>query len=555
VRRRSSAAVWLGASIVLLAAASLAIAPSQAAAHALLIRSVPAVNGTVTRSPQELLLTFTEPVDPTLSHVQVVDAAGRRAPGVQPSQAVAGNPQELRVRLSRPLPHGVFTVDWQTVSALDGHLAGGAYAFGVGVTDVGTIAPFGKYVRTARWLTGAAAAGRWLLWAGLAVLLGAVSTCLIVWRGRLPAGGSTLLWLGWLLAATGVSTVILTERAITQAPSLLPLFETPEGQVLLGQAAAVLLGCGLAVYAVSFLPRRSTLAVLAGAVALAMLSVVWGSHAGGVSPFRLLNLGLQWLHVVAVGVWIGGLAWLLLGLRGLQRGERAAAGRRFSFIATVGLGVVLLTGIVRAIAEVGAPANLLHTSFGGLLLAKLILFCMLVALGALNHFRLVPGLGDDRAAAPFRRSVGGELVLGIGILAVTGVLGGLAPAVFTAASAKAAGSSRIVATGSDYATTIRVRLVVTPGHVGPNGFTARLSDYASGRPLTGVRAVTLDFSLPGQTAVQPSSLSLEGGPEGVWRGTGLELSVTGRWSVRVLVEQETSAVEVPLRVAVAPRPG
>ena len=548
----SHLAVRLGALLALLAAASLALPPSQAAAHALLIRSVPAVNGTVTVPPRQLLLTFTEPVDPTLSHVQVVDSRGRPVAGVMPSRSVPGNPQQLRVTVDRRLTHGVYTVDWQTVSALDGHLAGGTYAFGVGVANVGAVAPFGKYVSTSRWLTGAAAAGRWLLWSGLVLLLGAASTCLGVWRGRLPAGGVALLWLGWLLAAVGVSTVILTERVIVRAPSLLPLFETPEGYILLGQGAAVLLACGLAVYGVSALPRTPTLAVLGGAAALAMLSVVWGSHANDVSAFRPLNLTLQWLHVVAVGVWIGGLAWLLLGLRGLRRAERATAGRRFSAIATLGLGVVLLTGLARAAAEVGAPANLLHTSFGTFLLAKLALFCVLVGLGARNHFVLVPALGDDRAASPFRRSVRGELVLGVGILAVTGVLSGLAPATFAAASANASASSHVVLTGSDYAGAVRVQLVVAPGSAGSNQFTATLHDNLSGRPLTGVRAVTLEFSLPGQTAVQPSTLDLGGGPGGVWQATGLELSVEGRWQIRVLIEQAASAVEVPLWISVTP---
>jgi len=235
--------------------------------------------------------------------------------------------------------------------------------------------------------------------------------CLVVWRGSFPAGGGALLWLGWLLAAVGVSTVILTERAIVRAPSLLPLFETHEGMVLLGQGAAVLVACGLAVYAVSALPGRVTLAVLAGAAALAMLSVVWGSHANGVSVYRPLDLALQWLHVVAVGAWIGGLAWLLLGLRGLGRSDRAVAARRFSTVATVGLAVVLVTGLSRAVAEVGTPANLVHTSFGVVLLIKLGLFCVLVVLGARNHFVLVPAQARGGAAAPFRRTLRGELVL------------------------------------------------------------------------------------------------------------------------------------------------
>jgi copper transport protein len=274
VHARAHVTVRAAALLALVAGLWLGLLAPQAAAHALLIRADPAINGTVASPPQQILLTFTEPVDPTLSHAQVVDTQGRPVPGALPSKAVPGNSEQLLITLRRPLPHSVYTVDWQTVSALDGHYVTGAYAFGVGVADVGKVAPFGKYVSTSPWLTGTQAAGRWLLWAGLALLLGASCVYWFVWRGRLPAGGPALLWLGWLLAAVGVSTVILTERAIVRAPSLLPLIATPEGYVLLGQAAAVLVACGLAVYAAAVLPHRATMATLGAAAGLAMLAVV-----------------------------------------------------------------------------------------------------------------------------------------------------------------------------------------------------------------------------------------------------------------------------------------
>jgi copper transport protein len=545
--RHIAARAALVAPAALVAAAWLFLLAPGAAAHALLIRADPAIDGTVARSPGQILLTFSEPVDPTLSHVRVVDTSGHPAPGVSSSQPVRGDQQELRIVLIAPLPHGVYTVDWQTVSAIDGHFAAGAYAFGVGVANVGTVAPFGKFVSTSPWLTDTAAAGRFALYAGLAVLLGAAGVGLLALRGRLPAGGVTLLQLGWLLAAVGVATVTLTERAIARAPSLLPLFETHEGFLLLGQCFTVLVVCGIAVGAAALVPRPFTLAVLGVAAAVTVLVLIWAGHAAGPSPWRALNLGDQWLHVMAVGVWIGGLPWLLLGLRGLAGQARVAAVRRFSALATVALVIVLLTGAARAIPEVGAPGNLLHTSFGVWLLVKVVLVCGLVALGALNHFATVPALcRDEDAVRPLRRTVRGEIVLGATVLAVTAVLGGLAPATFAASAARAAASSRVVLSGADYATTVRVRLVVDPGTVGRNSFTATLTDYASGRALTGVKSVELDLSLPGQTTVQPSSISLAGGAGGIWRGSALAPSVEGRWSIQVLVQETATAVVVPL---------
>ena len=260
--------------------------------------------------------------------------------------------------------------------------------------------PSASTCSTSRWLTGTAAAGRWSLWTGLVLLFGAACVCLIVWRGSLPAGGGALLGLGWLLAAVGVSTVIVTERAIVRAPSLLPLFETHEGMVLLGQGAAVLVACGLAVYAVNALPRSATLVGLAAAAAVAMLSVVWGSHANGVSVYRPVDLTLQWLHVIAVGAWVGGLAWLLLGLRGLPgpTGPPPPAASRPS-PHRLGRGPAHRprAGRGRGRHPGGSSAHELRT----LLLVKLALFCVLVALGARNHFVQVPPRRATTLRLPF----------------------------------------------------------------------------------------------------------------------------------------------------------
>ena len=52
--------------------------------------------------------------------------------------------------------------------------------------------------------------------------------------------------------------------------------------------------------------------------------------------------------------------------------------------------MVALTGVLRAIPEVGSLHGLFHTSFGLTLLVKTGLFLVLLGLGARNHFQLVP---------------------------------------------------------------------------------------------------------------------------------------------------------------------
>ena len=56
----------------LIAVAALVMLPGVAGAHALLKSSVPAAGADLKEAPHKILLTFTEPPDPTLSLVRLV---------------------------------------------------------------------------------------------------------------------------------------------------------------------------------------------------------------------------------------------------------------------------------------------------------------------------------------------------------------------------------------------------------------------------------------------------------------------------------------------------
>ena len=151
------------AAFAVMAAAWLGLLAPAAGAHALLQSSVPADNAALSVSPARLLMSFTENPDPRLSHVEVVDSHAHQVSGVSAVQAVPGRPLQLAVTLSRPLPKGWYTVQWLTVSALDGHAATGLFVFGVGIVPP-KVSDFGVvFGHTPMGLTVAAALGRWLL--------------------------------------------------------------------------------------------------------------------------------------------------------------------------------------------------------------------------------------------------------------------------------------------------------------------------------------------------------------------------------------------------------
>jgi copper transport protein len=291
--------------------------------------------------------------------------------------------------------------------------------------------------------------------------------------------------------------------------------------------------------------------VLVGVAAgVTMLLHVLVGHAAGPSPLRSVNLLVQWLHLLAVGAWIGGLAWLLAGLRGKERPEQLASAVRFSKLAAPLLGLVAVTGVSRALHLAGGWQGLLDSGYGRFLDLKVALFLGLVTLGAMNRYRILPALASGaRRLDTLRRNVRGEVVLAACILAVTAVLSQLPPGKFVVeqAAAKPPAPPSVQVEGSDFATSVRIALTVSPGRPGPNTFTAKVTDYDSGEDWPADR-VALRFTAKGRPEIGASTLELARAGDGSWGGQGSQLSIAGTWAVVGLVEGSGPAVTVPMEL-------
>ena len=100
---------------------------TAASAHAFLDHAVPSVGSTVSTSPGELALTFTEGVVPALSGVRLAADGGKAV--ALPKPAKVGS-DTLEVRLPAKLAPGTYVVTWHVVS-VDTHATSGSYKFTV----------------------------------------------------------------------------------------------------------------------------------------------------------------------------------------------------------------------------------------------------------------------------------------------------------------------------------------------------------------------------------------------------------------------------------------
>lgn len=269
---------------------------------------------------------------------------------------------------------------------------------------------------------------------------------MLAWASLLMTLASGALWLLQLAAQLGGRP---WGAALAQGIVTTVLADTRFGRLwILRFFLAVALGVLLLMLA---RPRRGRGWRWAGLglAAPILASLAWAGH-GGASPGVAgdLHLAADILHLLAAGVWLGGLvplALLLMEYRQIaDAGAAALAHRavsRFSLLAACSVAVLLAAGLVITWFLAGSLPALIGTHYGRLLLAKIALFFAMVFVGAINLLRLSPRLAvfpAPRRLAPAEAAIGHlrrnaliEAGLGLAVLSIVAILGTLPPGLHT----------------------------------------------------------------------------------------------------------------------------
>jgi len=180
---------------------------------------------------------------------------------------------------------------------------------------------------------------------------------------------------------------------------------------------------------VSRRPHGPASYILAGLL-LASLAPISHAAAGGNSLGTVGDIS-DALHLLTAGFWLGGLAVLALLMANYPTysAELPDALRLFSAWGSSAVAVLVLTGLTNAFAILPVAAISFDNTYFGLLMLKIGLALAMIALAALNRWRLAPALRNGKPGAKrnLGRSVGAEIALGTTIVLIVGYLGLMAP--------------------------------------------------------------------------------------------------------------------------------
>jgi len=157
-------------------------------------------------------------------------------------------------------------------------------------------------------------------------------------------------------------------------------------------------------------------------------AVGWQSltgHAAGATDHHLA-VSAMFLHLVGATVWVGVIAVVALLRRPLGTGAKDAI-TRTSRIAIWGAILVTVSGAANAWLRMDSPGDLFTTTYGALVLAKVVLMGGAIALAVWHRSRSLPRLTEADAAARFWRVLSVDVVALVVIMGIAAVLSTLAP--------------------------------------------------------------------------------------------------------------------------------
>lgn len=577
---------------------------TAASARAELITSSPENGATVATAPKEVIIRFSEDISLSFGGLVVVDAKGDPVDDGEPGHGATND--TLRVGLIDGLGDGTYVANYR-VASQDGQPLAGAILFTVGKDTAGSSSDTGsifedttaleRQTSSNRFLHVSAGFFRFVTYLGALIAAGLAAFLAFIhdqrrdrWKLAPP------IRIASIIAAFGAIGTVVMEAALVSGRGLVGAGNAAILRDVLGDglgwSTAILL-VGLALVHLSTDTNRllvaQTLSFYGALMVTSSFALFGHSYAATNQSLAIIS---DAIHVTAAAIWLGGLiglSWTIisrLGSRGDNQSDQSSETAtvsgtariisRFSTIAAISLVILLVSGGVLSATQLRGGSMLFTSSYGRLLLAKILVVVFVCAIAAYNRFRLLPiatqepannvdetdtGVSPsdtdpntlatteldgpdvdvliDRSADPqlvktqtaWRRLVATTKVEAVALVVVLAVTSALV--VVTPPRAPRTGP-RIFNEMAELSRGGYVTMNINPNRVGPN--TIHIQYYnAAGEADRDVTDAQIEFLFP-QNGIGPIVRKALRGGRGHFIYQGTELSIPGEWQVNVLAQ-------------------
>ena len=540
-------------------------------AHATVVATSPGDGQTVSSAPHQVSVTFDEPVALQFGALRVFSPTGSRVDEGTPAHPT-GHADEVAVNVPTGLGQGTYTVAWRVISA-DSHPVQGAFTFSIGKASASTVNSSALNPTGSKTVGALYAVARFVAYFAFAILVGATVFLFAWWPNGARTKAVRILlasaWGGLFLATAGVLALqgpygagFGIGRALDTGV-LRTTLSTRLGEALSARLVLLALAAALLAWLFTRLPdasrRARSLAAAAGGLLTVGIAATWAVSGHADTGIQAaLAVPVDVAHLCAMAVWLGGLT--MLAAIVLRRGghgtpgERARMVRGFSPVALSCVIVLVGTGTYQSWRQVGSLSALTSTAYGRLLLFKLLGVAVLIGLGYLARSWIArhredrnPGTTDRAAISRLRRSVAGEVGVGICVLALTAALVNAPPArtAHAASAGPVSGSAAFDTGGPGGSGTVQV--TVDPAQTGAD--TVHLYTLGPTGKQEQVLQVQASFALA-SPSLGPLPVTLRTAGAGHLIGAA-SLPIAGTWRLAVTVrtdDVDETTVQIPVTI-------
>ncbi|MGI0082101.1 MAG: virginiamycin B lyase family protein, partial [Nitrosopumilaceae archaeon] len=499
-----------------------------AQAHPFVVDTEPARSSNISAGINQIVIHYSEAVEEDYSTIKVFDKNGNQ---IDNKDTKYFQGEDSLVVTTEPLSDGVYTVTSKVLSKVDGHVVDDAFVFGVGSVRIDPSLLKNKTEQPSVYLPEATARFPGLV--GQVMVLGATISSLLIWNSikrkntikenqeelqtRHSYAFLKLTGVGlFLVLASNIA--MLAVQSIALQISALDAIQTGFGTTWLARMilTIILFAIWFWIERKAIFGKMQQLLILGFSLALISTTTLLGHGAASMHEPAMI---LDYVHNLLAAVWIGGVIYIAFVIIPSFANLESNKKERISFsvipkvssMVIIAVGILIITGPTLLWFLESDVGLLYDSTYGKLILAKIILGGIMVSIGGYNQFRIQKpaeknlGSGSIQVYNKFKKSL--KIEAGVGIV-LLGIVALLANSSLPAGEIKEV-QAQEVSFGYQtvqFSSGVKFNIEITPFSSGTNEITTSVLAF-DGTSLTDVSAVKMKISNP-QKNISPVELNV-----------------------------------------------